>query len=247
MQRTRCSAGTRNPPSPPPTVILISWQQGAELGHPHYWTIQIRSFSPAFINYSERYHLDESFCKTCGHLCTHARPRTHTHMRTRVEWQMCEEEAKVSVMDRREGCCSNPASFLLYLSHWPVVVASRPCCVHGEWPDLILDCLAVSGGVEGWGFPTWHLSNSGGSSTGKPIMALVGLDCSLEPSRNQRAHRRAQQTSPLGIICHVQNRHAPLLRALLRNPQQDHWAIKLITSFQSGVLYKWQQDQDQLW
>lgn len=176
---------------PLPPVILISRQQGAELGHPHYRTLQIRSFSAAFIKFCKWYHLDEPFCKTCGHLCTlHAHPNTHKHTRARVERQMCEEEAKVSVMDRREGWCSSPASFLLYLSHWPVVVASRPCCVHGEWPDLILDCLAVSGGVEGWGFPTWHLSNSGRSSTGKPIMALVGLDCSLEPTKN----RRAQQT-----------------------------------------------------
>lgn len=196
MQRTRCSAGTWNPPAlfPLQPVILTSRQQGAELGHPHYWTLQIRSLSAAFIKFPEWYHLDEPFCKTCGHLCT-LRAHPNTHARAHVERQMCEEEAKVSVMDRREGWCSSPASFLLYLSHWPVVVASRPCCVHGEWPDLILDCLAVSGGVEGWRFPTWHLSNSGRSSTGKPIMALVGLDCSLEPTRS----RRAQQTCTANI------------------------------------------------
>lgn len=132
-----------------------------------------------------------------AHSCAHMSARTD-------EWQMCEEEAKASVMDRREGCCSNPASYLLYLGHWPVLVASRPCCVHGEWPDLILDCLAVCGGLEAWGFPTWHLSNSGGSSTGKPIMVLVGPDCSLEWSGNEQAHRRAEQTSPLTVVCHVQ-------------------------------------------
>lgn len=85
MQRTRCSAGTRNPPSPPPTVILISWQQGAELGHPHYWTIQIRSFSPAF--YQLLWVIPPGWVLLQNVWPPlHARAPTHTHSHAHTCW-----------------------------------------------------------------------------------------------------------------------------------------------------------------